>query len=391
MLQRARGSTVRAVGAAHSWSRINAPEQIWLTLDRMTGVELDGETATVAGGTRLHDVIAALEANGMTLPIVGSITAQSIAGAIATGTHGSSLTHGNLASLVVKLRLATAAGMVELEGVRLEGARVHLGALGIVTSATLRIEPAFDLAEHVSSIAISEVASALPAIASSAEYVKLWWMPHAPTAQVFRYTRTTEPRVGNPARKRWIDTHVMHRAVFPIVVRAAQLPWLVRPISRAIARSFHGPRRIGPSALMLQTPMPLVHRETEAAVPLARAGQAFDRLTRAVADDQALRINFPMELRFVPADRAWLSPAYGAATCQIGAYCHGSSCDRYFAAFWREMRALDARPHWGKELDHTRDEVAALWPAFASFAALRDELDPGRMFGSGFHTRTIGA
>jgi FAD/FMN-containing dehydrogenase len=393
LLVAARGHKVRVVGAAHSWSAINAPEDLWVTLDGLTGVTIDRahSEATVLGGTRLHDLLTALAAEGFTLPIVGSITAQSIAGAIATGTHGSSLVHGNLASLVTKLELATSDGVVELTGERLAGARVHLGALGVVTSVTLRIEPLFQLAEHVEDIAISEVASALPAIATSAEYVKLWWMPHAPTAQVFRYTRTTEATAGRPERKRWIDERVMHRFVFPLVVRAVHLPGMIRPISRVIARSFVGERRVGPATLMLQTPMPLRHRETEGALPLAKAGEAFDRLARAIADDRALRINFPMELRFVPNDPAWLSPAHGADTCQIGAYCHGRSADRYFAMFWRELRAMNARPHWGKELDHTAEEVRALWPELGKFHALRDELDPERMFGSAFHARTLGA
>jgi FAD/FMN-containing dehydrogenase len=375
VLAAARGRRVRVVGAAHSWSRIN---------DRVRA------EATVDAGTRLRDLVVALAAEGYTLPITGSITAQSIAGAIATGTHGSSLVHGNLASLVTAMRVATATGVVELAGERLVGARVHLGALGVVTRVTLKIEPVFQLAETVEHVAVGEVGAALPAIAASAEYVKVWWMPHASTAQVFRYARTTEATAGHPARKRWIDEHVMHRFAFPVVVRAIHVPGWIRPISNAIARSFAGPRRVGPNTLMLQTPMPLRHRETEAALPLAKAGEAFDRLARAIEPD-GLRVNFPMELRFVPADAAWASPAHGVDTCQIGAYCHGRSSDRYFASFWREMRALGARPHWGKELDHTADEVRALWPQLDRFLALREELDPERMFTSEFHQRTLGS
>ena len=393
LLRASRGHKVRVVGAAHSWSRINAPEDQWVTLDRLRGVVIDRarSEATVQGGTRLHDLLAALATEGFTLPIVGSITAQSIAGAIATGTHGSSLVHGNLASLVTKLVVATSEGTTELVGERLLGARVHLGALGVVTSATLRIVPAFQLAEEVANLPVAELGSALPVIARSAEYVKLWWMPHAPTAQVFRYARTSEATAGRPERKRWIDERIMHRFVFPLVVRAVHVPGMAEPISRAVARSFLGARRVGPSALMLQTPMPLRHRETEAALPLARAGEAFERLAHAIANDAALRVNFPMELRFVPRDPAWLSPAHGVETCQIGAYCHGRSADRYFALFWRELRGMRARPHWGKELDHSHEEVRALWPELGKFAALRDELDPERMFGSAFHARTIGA
>ncbi|MEO8551370.1 MAG: D-arabinono-1,4-lactone oxidase [Kofleriaceae bacterium] len=344
---------------------------------------------TVHAGLRLDALLAAL--GDATLPIVGSISAQSIAGLIATGTHGSSLVHGNLASLVTRLRIVDGNGEVHAldeRDPRFEGARVHLGALGVVTAVTLRTEPAFQLAEEVSHVAIDELPDALAGIAASCEYVKVWWMPHYRRAQIFRYVRTTDPTTGNPRRKRWIDDHVLHRFAFPVVARLARVPGLVRPISKAVAHSFVGARRVGPSGLILSTPMPFRHRETEAALPLARAGEAVARLVRMI--ETRFRVNFPMELRFVRGDRAWLSPAYGADTCQIGAYCQGAGSAGYFAAFWRELRALGARPHWGKELDHTADEIRALWPELPKFLALRDQLDPERVFASEFHTRVLG-
>ncbi|HET9987635.1 MAG TPA: D-arabinono-1,4-lactone oxidase [Kofleriaceae bacterium] len=391
LLAGAHGRRVRVVGGAHSWSRINAPEDMWVTLDRLTGVMARTESeVTVHAGTRLATLLDVL--GDATLPIVGSISAQSIGGLIATGTHGSSLAHGNLSSLVTRVRLAKADGtVIELDAgdPRFEGVRVHLGALGVVTAVTLAIEPRFQLAETVEHVAIAELPAAIEAVAASAEYVKVWWMPHYSRAQVFRYERTTDATTGSPQRRRWLDDHVMHRFAFPVVARLARVPGMAPRISRVIARSFVGPRRVGPSALMLSTPMPFRHRETEAALPMTKAGEAIERLTRVVAGGD-FRINFPMEIRFVKGDRAWLSPAFGADTCQIGAYCQGPAATPYFAAFWREMRALAARPHWGKELDHHSDDVRVLWPEARKFIALRDELDPERRFASDFHTRVLG-
>jgi len=124
-------------------------------------------------------------------------------------------------------------------------------------------------------------------------------------------------------------------------------------------------------------------------VPLARAGEAVERITRMVDRDR-LTVNFPLEIRFVKGDDAWMSPAYGADTCQIGAYCWGPRTQPYFEAFWRELRVLDARPHWGKEVQHLAAEIRALWPRTDDFLRLRDELDPDRVFASDFHTRTLG-
>lgn len=395
LVRGARGRRLRVYGAGHSWSAIAAPEQVAITLDRhagLVGLDRERNLATVRAGTRLYALNAALAARGVALPIVGSIAQQSIAGAIATGTHGSSLVHGNLATLVERMRLVDGRGEVhELTGDRLDAARVHLGALGIVSEVTLRVVPAFHLAETVEVLPLADVPAALSTIATSAEYVKVWWMPHTPNACVFRCERTSDgpSRKPDPVLQRWIDEKLMHRWLFPAVLQLGRVPGLMPRISKLVSKSFVQPRRVGTSTLMLSTPMPVRHRETEAALPMARAADAVERIVRAI-DRERLVVNFILEIRFVRGDGGWMSPAYGDDTCQIGAYCHGRGSSPYFAAFWREMRELGARPHWGKEMDHRADEIRALWPKAGAFAALRDELDPERVFGSAFHTRTLG-
>ena len=385
-----RGQRVRVLGGGHSWSAIARPEQIAVTLDNYEGiVGREPGRVTVRGGTRLRALNMALAAAGHALPILGSIAEQSIAGAIATGTHGSSLVHGNLASLVERMRLIDGKGAVR-ELVE-PGPRVHLGALGVVSEVTLRVEPAFRLAETIEPVRIDKLAGELLEIAGSAEYCKVWWMPHTPFAHVFRYERTEdEPsRKPDPIKQRWLDENILHRWLFPALLQLGRVPGVAQPISRLVAKGFMQPRRVGVSTLMLSTPMPLRHRETEAAMPMPRAPEAVDRIVRMI-ERERLIVNMPVEIRFVRGDDAWLSPAHGSDTCQIGAYCQGPRASPYFAAFWREMRAISARPHWGKELDHQADEVAALWPMLPAFMKLRDELDADGVFASEFLARTLG-
>ncbi len=398
LIRDARGRRIKVVGGGHSWSRIAAPEDLAVSLDRWTGIlRIDRERGevTVRAGTRLRDLVIGLALDDLALPIQGSITAQAVGGVIGTGTHGSSLVHGNLSSLVRRLRLIDGHGDAHDLGAddpRLDGARVHLGALGAITEVTLPVVPAFRLAETVESVALADVVANLPAIAASAEYCKVWWMPHTRRAQVFRYERTEEAasRRPDPVRQRWIDERVLHAVVFPALLRLGRVPGLTQRISRLAARGFEQPRRIGASGLMLSTPMPARHRETEAAMPMPRAADAFDRVVRLIERDR-LDVNFLVEVRFVRGDTAWMSPAHGADTCQLGAYCHGRVSDPYFAAFWREMRAIGARPHWGKEMDHDARELAAQYPHMPRFRSLRDALDPDRTFASPFLSRTLGA
>ena len=393
------GKRVRVVGAGHSWSAIAAPDELAVSIDRCRGiiaVDTQREWVTVRAGTRLCHLNQALAQIGLSLPIVGSIAHQSVAGAIATGTHGSSLVHGNLASLVLGLRLIDGQGeTVELcaGDPRLDGARVHLGSLGVVTQVTLRVQPAFHLAQTVESIPVKHVIGALPAIARSAEYVKVWWMPNAQSAQVFRYQRTNEKESRFPSRwtQRWFEEAILQAYVFPSVVYLEErVPSCIPPLNRFIARMFERPRQVGRGSLMLSTELPLRHRETEAALPMERSGEAFDRLVRLI-DRERLRINFLAEVRFVRADSIWLSPAYGADTCQIGAYTTNvPDGDRYFAGFWREMNRLNARPHWGKEHDHRSEALCLLYPKWPSFQKLRMEFDPARTFSSPWVRQTLG-
>ena len=392
-----RGQRVKVVGAGHSWSAIAAPDQIAMTLDRVRGIVREGDgTVTVRAGTRLRDLNAALAARGLALPIVGSIAQQAIAGAVATGTHGSSLVHGNLSSLVEGVKLVDGRGQVvviDRKDERLDGARVHLGALGALTELTLRVEPAFRLAESVETMKIAEACARAEEIARSAEYVKIWWLPHTPRALIYRYERTREPATPRVALNRWLDETIVHRTILPRALALHALrPQMIPRWNRVVVGAYEkAKRRVAPSPLCLSTPMPALHRETEAAVPLARTGEAMAALVRLV-DDARVRVNFIAEIRFVRGDAAWMSPAYGGDVAQLGAYMGETpETDRYFDAFWRAMRAIGARPHWGKEMAHARGEIAQAFPRFDRFVALRDELDPQRTFSSPFVARVLGA
>ena len=387
---------IHVVGGGHSWSPIAAPDQAGMSLDGWNGVtDQTADTVTVRAGTRLRDLNKELAIRGLALPILGSIDHQSVAGAIATGTHGSSLSHGNLATLVQGVRLITGTGEVlnlDATDPRLEGVRVHLGALGVLTHVTLRVEPAFRLAETIEQVPVGNVAAEVEAIGRSAEYVKVWWLPHTSHALVYRYMRTDEAtsRRPPPAAERWVDANVVHKAVLPALFAVNERrPHQIPTTNRLLVRTLDKPRRVGPSTMLLSTPMPVHHAETEAAVPLAQGGEAFDRLVRLI-DAERLQVNFIAELRFVRGDTNWMSPASGGDTVQLGAYTAlRSQQERYFAAFWREMRELGARPHWGKQMDHSGAEIRRLYPAAERFVALRDELDPARVFANPFLDRVL--
>jgi FAD/FMN-containing dehydrogenase len=393
----ASGRKVRVVGAGHSWSPIAAPDDLAVSLDRMTGVVGWGpDWVRVRGGTRLRHLYRELAGRGRALPIVASIAQQSLAGAVATGTHGSSLAHGNLSSLVTAARLISADGSQHdfgPEDEELDGVRVHLGALGAVTELTLRTTDAFRLAQTIEPVAVERVPAMVEQVGRSAEFVKVWWMPHTRHALVFRYERTDEPttRWPSPTAERLLENWAPRIVLHPIWGWQRRRPASVPALNRIAARWLVKGRRVGPSPLLLTTPEPIRHHETEAAVGLEVAGEAFDRVV-ALIRRRRLRVNFILELRFVRADTAWMSSAHGRDVVHLSA-CTAVTAERqaYFEGFWAEMRQLGGRPHWAKAMDHDRSELAALYPMAGRFAALRDRLDPERVFTNGFLERTLGA
>ena len=179
------GGKIKVVGAGHSWSDAflpasNSRDVIVMRLDCMSelvSVDKARLRVTVEAGMTIKALFVKLREHGLSLPVVGSITEQHIAGAIATATHGSSVRQGNLATLVMGMRIVLASGqMLELhegkdEG-RLQLARVHLGALGVVTRVTLRVERMFYVMERIDRVRLSDVPRQLLAYAESDDFVR---------------------------------------------------------------------------------------------------------------------------------------------------------------------------------------------------------------------------
>ncbi|MCA9572083.1 MAG: FAD-binding protein, partial [Myxococcales bacterium] len=211
------GRRIRPIGALHSWSDVAMDDQVALSLDGLTGVRpLPHGRVAVAAGTRLKDLNTALDALGLAMPILGSVAEQSLAGAVSTGTHGSSVHHGNLAYGVRSARLVKADGEVlalASDDPRLDGVRVGLGALGVLTELVVDVVPAFRLAEAATPLPIDEVVEHLPTLARAAPYVKIWWLPHTGMAMVYAGAPTSEDSTYSPTG-RWIDEQLVNGAVF---------------------------------------------------------------------------------------------------------------------------------------------------------------------------------
>ncbi|HEY5945143.1 MAG TPA: D-arabinono-1,4-lactone oxidase [Kofleriaceae bacterium] len=388
---------VRAVGAAHSWSPAIVTDDTLVTLDHMRGViALDraAKQVTVQGGMRLRELNAYLHREGFALANLGSIDSQSVAGVIATGTHGSGRNFRCISAQVAKLELIDGTGasvMLERGHPDFNGAVVGLGAIGIVHAVTFDIVEAFRLHDKTGLARFEDVIENLDDFVASADHFKLWWFVPHEQAIAFRYMRTDKPAQDNRLR-RWFKERVIAVAVYRSLIGVGHLSGrrLIPRINKFLTSEAGRPlERVIDSHIGFLTPIPPVHSEAEWAFDVATAKPLL-REYRRLLPDSGHSYNFIQELRFSKADELWLSPAYERDTIWLSLY----NIDRrnwpaQIAKFEAFARAHGGRPHWGKEATFDRDYLRSQYARLDDFAALAARHDPERKFRNAWLDRIL--
>ncbi|MEQ6902046.1 D-arabinono-1,4-lactone oxidase [Nocardioides sp. YIM 152588] len=396
------GRTVKAAGTGHSFTAIARPEQVHLLPGGMAGivgVDREAMTVTALAGTQLKVLNAALERLGLSLHNMGDIAEQTLAGAISTGTHGTGGRAAGLGAQVVGLELVTGTGEVlrataEENPEVLESARVGLGALGVLTTITFAVEPLFLLRAQEQPMSWDEALGSFDEMTAGADHVDMYWFPHTDRMLTKRNTRLgTDLTAAEPvARWRgWLDDEFLSNTVFGAQTALLnRVPGAIPRANRLAARML-GPRTYSDIAHKVFTsPRDVVFREMEYAVP-REAGLAALAECRRVLDASDLRISFPVEIRVAPADDIPLSTASARDSFYLAFHTHRDAEHRdYFALMESVMTTHGGRPHWGKV--HTLDAaaLAGLYPRFGEFLALRDRLDPHRVFANDYLRRVLG-
>ena len=299
VLARAPGP-VRVAGAGHSFTAAVLTSGTLLSLDRMARVlDADGPLVRVEAGMSLHRLSRELHLRGLALPNLGDIDVQSVAGALATGTHGTGARLPNLSAQVERLELVLGDGSeIELtEGDLLRAARVGLGALGVVAAVTLRCVPSFRLRGVDAPEPLEDVLASLDERADAADHFEFWTFPHSPLALTRTNTRTEAPREAPGRSREWLEDVLVDNHVFAVFNRAARrfpraIPLLNRTASRAASRR----ERVDWSFRVFASPRLVRFVEMEYAIPRRarrRGGPRRARDPRAppgvVADRAALR------------------------------------------------------------------------------------------------------
>ncbi|MER6628428.1 D-arabinono-1,4-lactone oxidase [Streptomyces sp. NPDC000987] len=370
---------VRVLGSGHSFNLIAEPGAGGVLLS-VAGLppEIDvdraARTVRVSGGVRYAELARAVHAHGLALPNMASLPHISVAGSVATGTHGSGIAGGSLAAPVREVELVTADGStvrIARGDARFGGAVTSLGALGVVTALTLDLEPAYRVEQYV----FTELPLAgldFGEVAASAYSVSLFTDWREPGfRQVWLKRRTDRPAPAFPRAAP--ATEPMHPVPgMPAANCTEQFgvpgPWHERlPHFRA---EF--------------TPSSGDELQSEYLLPLPHALDALHALDAVRA--HVAPVLQTCEVRTVAADAQWLSPAHGRDSVALH-FTWVADTAAVLPAVRRVEEALDAfgaRPHWGKVFTVPAPALRARYPRLPDFRDLATALDPGGKFANAF-------
>jgi alditol oxidase len=378
-------SRIRALGTGHSFNRIaDCPGDLVsvVGLPKVIRIDSGRATVTVSAGLRYGVLTGRLNEAGWALRNLGSLPHISIAGACATGTHGSGDANGNLATAVSALEMVTASGDIvrlsrESGDAAFAGAVVGLGALGIVTSLTLELVPAFAIRQYVyEGLPRDRLDEHLPGIFASGYSVSLFtdWRGRR-IRQVWRKCLAGQDGPGTPEPAHWHGAELASGPRHPV----PGMPAVHCTQQQGVPGPWH--LRL-PHFRPDFTPSSGEELQSEYLVPREHATEALaaiDRIRGRVAP--VLQIS---EIRTVAADDLWLSPGYRRPSVAI----HftwvkdPAAVAPVLAAIEDQLAPLRARPHWGKLFSVSPAVLPGLYERLADFQRLRRAYDPAGKFGN---------
>jgi L-gulonolactone oxidase len=383
---------IRVAGAGHSFSAGVVTDGTLLSLDALNRVlDVDGDLVRVEAGIRLKALSRELHVRGLAMPNLGDIDAQSLAGALATGTHGTGTRLPNLAGQVTSVELVGADGSERAigGGDELLAARVSLGALGVIAAVTVRCVPAFRLRHTDKPEPLEGVLEELQARADAHDHFEFWTFPHADVALTRTLDRTDEAPNRPGKAGAYVSDVLMDNHAFRAVNEVAKrFPGTVPALNRFASKVASERDRTDFSHAIFASERLVRFEEMEYSVPREHAVPAL-RAARAALEHHA--VSFPIELRFTAADDALLSPAHGRDSAFVAVHVFkGMPYEPAFREVEAALSELGGRPHWGKRsfLDHRA--LAPRYPRWDDFQRVRAAFDPHGRFANAWIRDILG-
>ena len=393
------GRNVRVAGAGHSFTDAVLTGGTLLTLREMShviDVDPGSGLVRVQAGATLHDLSETLWGHGLAFENLGDIDVQTIAGATATGTHGTGSRLRNLSAGLHALQLVSGLGdVVEIDETTdadaWRAARVSVGALGVVTEVTFKAVEAFAIHAREAVEPFADIIDGLDEHADAHDHFEFFVFPHADHAITKRNDRTDAAPAPSSAASAWVRDILLANYAFDAICRVGRrVPRSIPALNRLLTRAAGSREYVDRSYRVFASPRLTRFTEMEYAVPRESA-TAVIRAVKEAAERPGFNVPFPIEVRFVAGDDALLSPACGRATCYVAVHMYrGMPWEAYFRAVEEIMDVYDGRPHWGKRHFQTAATLGKRYPGWETFQSVRARLDPEGRFANGYVRRVLG-
>lgn len=373
---------IRPVGSGHSFTALVPTEGTLLSLDRLSGlVRHDATTATVRAGTKLSALGPLLAGIGQEMPNLPDINKQTLAGGLATGTHGTGKGFKALHGEVTALRIVLPDGSVaecsrEERSELFHAARVGLGAFGVLSEVTLQNRPLTRVKKVVTLVDTEQMLRDWPALAERHRNAEFLVLPFTGKSALITHDVTEEPvRPRGPDA----DTSTLMdlkrlRDLFEFT------PGLRRRAAQAAMADIPPEVAIDEGWKLLSNERPVRFKEMEYHLPIAEQVGALREVIARIERDVP-GVFFPIEARIIAADDAWLSPFHERESGSIAVHAWYKEYHQWmFDLIEPVLREAGGRPHWGKLHSLGAADLRALYPRFGDADAVRRTVDPqGRM------------
>jgi L-gulono-1,4-lactone dehydrogenase len=384
--------SVKVVGSRHSFNSIATTTNTLINLEKIQpAIVLNRSNMTVElpASMKLKDANEQLEEQGVAFASIGEIAEQTIAGLIATGTHGTGLTWGTISDAVRAVKLITANGeLVEINsGVELAAARLNLGALGAVVSVTMEVVPSHRLKRVQDFMPVDEAID-LEFIRSN-DHVQIFYLPFVDKANVKILNKTTESSKGmfqKDFNERFKENFLLNM----LLSRAASNPTSVPEKMKTMADQLKRVTDIGPSFHQMTSIRTMRYHEMELAIDLSHIKEALSEakiLIRELSErkENPFFAHMPVTLRSVKGvPDTLLSPTLGRDTIYFSFVAHTDfeGYQDYFKTVEsRFTEKFNARPHWGK---HYSINPLSKYSRADVFSSVRRQFDPNLKFSNAY-------
>ncbi|WP_372369648.1 D-arabinono-1,4-lactone oxidase [Candidatus Uabimicrobium sp. HlEnr_7] len=379
---------IRVVGSGHSFTPLIETEDNILSLKQYHGIySIDEEKceATVKSGTQLRALGQMLLDRGLAMQNLGDIDCQTIAGAASTGTHGTGLSLGNIATQIARFTLITANGDVlecsETQNSEIfKAGQISLGSLGIISKITIKLMPKYYLKVEKKRCTLDQNIADFTQSINNNRHFEFFWLPNTNYTYTKTMNITSEKRDSGTWRKYFSEIIFENGALFTMGNLCRIFPKWSQKINSMGTSLIPQGEEINLSANVFSSYRWVKFHEMEYAVPLEKGIEVLQEIEKWIRDKN-INVSFPIEFRVVNEDDIYLSPAYKKPSAYIAVHSfRGMPYKEYFAGCEAIFRKAGGRPHWGKMHNLTAKDFKDIYPKWDNFQKIRRKLDPEGLF-----------